>query len=240
MQDLDRLRTTESKIIRAERGTEQPKVRLVQVRLVLLSQLEDLQKRLDAYITGYISSRELSDLCAKVGSRLELGKKEKHRLWDPVYWEDIRDDLTRTYETTIGLTPLIREDFKEQIEEFEEKLQDMITAVSGPMRSPNGADVIDIANRALRSIGSMQHTVEPITVQSKQNAHSVLTQIGNVIHRIFERIEVFEEQLVSEPSQQLVGYEAKIQQEGIERERELRGEVVGRAEEPAPETKTTR
>lgn len=237
MQEFDRSKREESKEMRPQWGADQPTERLVQVRLALLNELEYLQKRLDAYLTGYISSRELSDLCAKVGSRLELGKQQKHRLWDPVYWEDVRDDLASAYERAIGLAPLIRADFQESVADFEKRLQELMTQVSGPMRSPEGADVISIASEALIAIGAMHLAIEPITVQSKQKADDVLKQVGHIIQRIREWIRVADEKS-REPREQMVGYGDKLEQERIEGERVLRGRT--RADALAPDVKTIR
>jgi hypothetical protein len=179
----------------------------------------------------------LSDLCAKVESRLELGKQQKHRLWDPVYWEDVRDDLASAYERAIGLAPLIREDFEESVADFEKRLQELMTKVSGPMRSPEGADVINIASEALIAIGAMHLAIEPITVQSKRKADDVLRQVGHIIQRIREWIRVADERS-REPGEQMVGYGDKLEQERIEGERVLRGRT--RADALAPDVKTIR
>ena len=209
-------------VARAPRVSEQPSERLVQVRLSLLRDLQNLQKNLDAHIAGYICSREMDEQCQQIGSRLELGTKDTWRLGDPVYWTDIRDGITRVFKIVIGLPPLICSDFKEQVEDFEKNRENVSRITAGPAHSPTGANVINIASEALRSIELMRERLMHITVQSKQKADSALAEIKNVIKRIFDLIEATPEVPASESSRPLVAVEAR-KPEAIEREKPTSG-----------------
>ena len=216
---------------RAPRVSEQPSERFVQVRLSLLRDLQDLQKNLDAYIAGYICSREMDEECQQIRSRLELGTKDTWRLGDPVYWTDIRDGITRVFKIVIGLPPLIRSDFMEQVEDFEKNRDNVSHITAGPAHSPAGANVMNIASEALHAIELMQDNLLHITVQSKKKADSALAKIKNVIESIFALIEATAEVPASESSRPSVAQEAR-KPEASEREKQSSEWAGGRTTRP--------
>jgi hypothetical protein len=197
---------------RAPRLAREPLTRLVQVRLSLLRDLEKHQKDLDAYITGYLCSRDMDEECQRVGSRLELGTKEVWRLGDSHYWTDIRQALTDLYQKSFALPALVRSDFEERIKAFEARRSNVTNIAAGPAHSPGGANVFNIANEALRGIESMRDELVPISMQAKQKADRALIEIGNVIKSIFDLIESTTDIQASESSSSSVTSEVRKQQ----------------------------
>jgi hypothetical protein len=197
---------------------EQPRereaqIRLVQVRLALLSELQELQRELNALITGYVSFFDLSGLCARVRSRLELSGSKREQLQESYYWNAIRDALTDMSKSITRLESRIKERSKEPIESLEEELEKAVATVSGALRSPAGADLDAIWSSALCSVERMYGVIDDVAGQSKVDADSVLERLGQVMAQIFERIEFTEDQLAAVSSRQPVGYEVKLREE---------------------------
>jgi hypothetical protein len=198
----------------AQRGPEQTMEQLVNVRLTLLEDLKDLQEHLEAFIKCYIASREVYELCEKVEARLALGTRESIRLADKIYWEDIRDWLDDGYEKiALGLAPMIREEYKDNVSGYEANLKTIQDAMMGPIRDPHGVALVETANDGLRTIEDMKNDIKPIIAKSRRHADEVLDQIGKVIHRIFERIEFTREQSIGEASHKRASHESKLREE---------------------------
>ncbi len=163
-------------------------VELVYVQVAILKELQEMLERLDGYVRGYISARKLAAECMNIEARLELGRKETHRLGDRDFWNVNRDYLNRASEVLLTFPDLIRIEYQQLTEILEGKFKDLDNVMAGPARSPAGADVMNISDQALRSIKEILDSAKPITVQSEQRANEALRKVETVIARIFDRI----------------------------------------------------
>lgn len=213
MLNFHEIERIESKVNRVRQSTRH----MPPARPTLLDKLEDLKDHLRAYIKGYTSSRELSDLCATTESKLGVSREKEGRVFERDFWENVRDSLDHAYEKTVGLPHLIREDekMKETIEAFEKQLQEVINAVKAREIDPHGTQCIDVASESLRAVGNMKLQAKTITVHSKTKADSLLQEMERVIMEIRHWISITDKN-AGEPSMQSTGVEAKIRAEETE------------------------
>lgn len=237
MPNSNEAKSKESKVSKVQSYVVKPAIGHAPEARLKLDKLEELKDYLRAYLTGYTSSRELSDLCATTERRLGVGKEDQGRLFKSDFWENVGESLSHARDKIVGFPPLIREEIelKELVETFEKELDKVINDVEARANDPHGAGCIEIAGDALRSVGKMKRQARDMTVKSKGKADSLLKEMERVIIDIRHWIIITDEE-AGEPSEQFVGYGTKLK-EGLREDKQTTQRRIG-TEEPYPSKET--
>lgn len=177
---------------------EQMSEPFVQIRMELLTNLQQYQRQLDAYVRGFIASEEQVDRCVDIRSRLERVNEAVDELTNPGNWRDTRDSLEaqpRMANALVSLTEAQGGVFHERIAAFDNALDELKRLVREAMRAtmrPKDLIQIDeiseIASNAYDVADDMRQMASDIGEQCKENARDVLRELQTLIGRIDEQI----------------------------------------------------
>lgn len=182
---------------------------MVPVPRARLDDLRSLQDQLSTYVSGHHSSREIAELCARVVARLERGKREVTRLSDSVFWDDLHDDLNRLRDRALSVPDSFRERCPREMAEFQKHLGDALAHV-GMARdgAPQAVEGLQVAMASHVNAIAMHRVMGDVAARSRQQTDHLLKDLGDIIERIAERIQVAAEELQGVNA--AGGYRAKL------------------------------
>jgi hypothetical protein len=171
--------------------SEETAVSIISVGRSLLEELQEHQSKLNAYVKGYILSRERWVQCSEPRSKLEDGKGNTSITSKGDYWSAVMELLDKVKMDEI-VPPSLADEFKKYVDIFSEELDNVIKEVEKVSEDPGEfrpKDIDSTIDRALRQMGKAMNAANSIAETCQGNAEKKLERIDQLIEDIFKHNE---------------------------------------------------
>lgn len=181
----------ESEVYNLQRPSrEGTSVDLISVGRDLLEKIRKHQSKLDAYVNGYIRSREQWVACNEAHIKLDDGKKKRQDVSSADYWNVIKSHLVK-----VKMTEIVPRSLADEFEEddiFKEALGKVFEEVEKIAKSPDSFSRLDIDRSIDSALGEMDKAIaaaDLIAKQCRESARIILGKIDELIDEIFKHNE---------------------------------------------------
>lgn len=160
---------------------------IISVGRDLLEKIRKHQIKLDAYVNGYIKSREQWVQCNETRTRLSDGKEKRQDIYSREYWNKIKGQLGKIKMTEI-VPSALAEEFK-QDDIFKTSLGRAFDEVEKVSKSPDSFRPVEIESVLDDAISEMDEAItaaDLIAVECRENARIILGKIDELIDEIFK------------------------------------------------------
>ena len=149
-----------------------------------IDRLRTKQQELDLNVRGYISSRELLDLCTEFRRELGEGRDRQARLKDRTYWRDLGSRLDELWSEFENLSKLGM--YPERMGAFEaghSAASEPVTAGKKNPRSLASEEALDALDGAAES---MWRAIQSIPTECRQGAEERLAALAELLASLFQ------------------------------------------------------
>jgi hypothetical protein len=170
--------------------SEGASVDLISVGRDLLEKIRKHQNKLDAYVNGYIKSREQWVQCNETRTKLYDGKEKRQDSSSRDYWNKIKNQLGKIKMTEI-VPDSLADEFK-QDDIFKESLGKAFEEVEKVSKSPDSFSRVEIDRAIDDALSEMDEAItaaDLIATECKESARIILGKIDELIDEIFKQNE---------------------------------------------------
>lgn len=167
--------------------SEGASVDIISVGRDLLEKIRKHQSKLDAYVNGYIKSREQWVQCNETRARLYDGKERRQDTYSRDYWNKIKSQLGKIKMTEI-VPSALADEFK-QDDIFKASLGRAFEEVEKVSKSPDSfrpAEIESVIDDALSEMDEAITAADLIAMECRENARVILGKIDELIDEIFK------------------------------------------------------
>lgn len=174
---------------------------IISVGRDLLEKIRKHQGKLDAYVNGYIKSREQWVQCNETRTRLYEGKEKRQDIYSRDYWNKIKSQLGKIKMTEI-VPSALADEFK-QDDIFKASLVRAFEEVEKMSKSPDSfrpAEIEGAIDNALSEMDEAITAADVIAMECRENARVILGKIDELIDEIFKHNKTIPESMATSAS----------------------------------------
>jgi hypothetical protein len=184
---IARSQSRDSEISFQQARSEGASVDIISVGRDLLEKIRKHQSKLDAYVNGYIKSREQWVQCSETRTKLSDGKEKRQDIYSREYWNKVKSQLGKIKMTEI-VPAVLAEEFK-QDDIFKASLGRAFEEVEKVSKSPDSfrpAEIESAIDNALSEMDEAITAADLIATECRENARVILGKIDELIDEIFK------------------------------------------------------
>jgi len=184
---ITRSQSRDNEISFQQSRSEGASVDIISVGRDLLEKIRKHQNKLDAYVNGYIKSREQWVQCSETRTKLSDGKEKRQDIYSREFWNKVKNQLGKIKMTEI--VPATLADEFEQDDIFKTSLGRAFEEVEKVSKSPDSfrpAEIESVIDNALSEMDEAITAAEVIAKECRENARIILGKIDELIDEIFK------------------------------------------------------